>query len=132
MMVTVIIALGSNTDRECRIEQAKEKLVALFGEGHVQFTQTVESEAIGIVSPAFGNCLCKAESNYPLAYLLHALKDIETACGNTEEKRLKDKIEMDIDLLKYDSRKFHVDDWERVYIKMLLKQLSETCGLHLH
>jgi hypothetical protein len=44
--------------------------------------------------------------------------------GDTRQKREGGCITIDLDLLKLDMEKQHPMDWERPYIKMLMKEMN--------
>ena len=51
------------------------------------------------------------------------LKNIEIECGRTDASKSEGIIPMDIDVLKYGDNTEHVEDWQRDYIKILIKEI---------
>lgn len=118
----ILLALGSNVAAELHIEQAKARLSAVFPQ--LQFSRSLITPAIGIVSPPFTNCLAEGYCSVPLEGVLVTLKDIEAQMGSVSEERKKGIMKIDIDLLQFDDTKRKADDWSRDYIQLLLKELS--------
>lgn len=119
----VILALGTNVDEAC-MEQAKQLLREEMDD--IGFTSTLQTEAIGIVSPSFLNCLAKGSTDKDKEALKKSLKQMERQCGDTRKKRSENVITMDIDLLRFDDERLHKSDWNRDYIKDLLAEWNET------
>lgn len=120
-----LIALGANNHSEHNILLAQGFLKELMGE-EVFFTQTIETEAIGMEGPHFLNCIARVYTAYPLDYLNLRLKQMEQACGNTPEKRAERIIELDLDILQYGNERHHEKDWDRPYIQQLLQEIHPT------
>ena len=118
----ILLALGSNVAAELHIEQAKARLSTVFPQ--LRFSRSLNTPAIGIVSPPFINCLAEGYCSVPLAEVIVALKDIEAQMGSVSEERKKGIVKIDIDLLQFDNTKRKVDDWSRDYIQLLLNELS--------
>ena len=53
----ILLALGSNIAAEQNIDHAKARLLAVFPQ--LQFSRSLITPAIGIVSPPFTNCLAE-------------------------------------------------------------------------
>ena len=90
----------------------------------LQFSRSLFTPAIGIVSPPFTNCLAEGYCCMQLEEVLVALKNIEAEMGSVSEDRKKGIVKIDIDLLQFDATKRKADDWSRDYIQLLLKELS--------
>ena len=118
----ILLALGSNIATEQNIDHAKARLLAVFPQ--LQFSRSLFTPAIGIVSPPFTNCLAEGYCSAPLEEVIVALKDIEAQMGSVPEERKKGIVKIDIDLLQFDDTKRKADDWGRDYIQLLLKELS--------
>lgn len=118
----ILLALGSNTLAQHNIELAKAFLTAAFPK--IQFSRSIVTPAIGIVSPSFINCLAQTYCCGQMADVLATLKNIETTMGSMPEERRKGIVKIDIDLLQFDETRHKADDWERDYIQLLLKELG--------
>jgi len=69
------------------------------------------------------NQLVSAETTLSSEDLTSRLKDTEKCLGRTPELRRHGIVPIDLDLLLYDDKRFHLQDWERSYIKDLLQLL---------
>jgi len=118
----ILLALGSNVAAEQNIDHAKARLSAVFPQ--LQFSRSLITPAIGIVSPPFTNCLAEGYCSVQLEEVLVTLKDIEAQMGSVSEERKKGIVKIDIDLLQFDATKRKADDWSRDYIQLLLNELS--------
>jgi 2-amino-4-hydroxy-6-hydroxymethyldihydropteridine diphosphokinase len=122
----VIFAIGSNaSEREKLIDKAKHELENLFQD--TVFSRCAETEAIGLGTgaPDFLNCIGTATTTLPSCEVIRqAFKDIERRMGDTRQKREGGCITIDLDLLKLDMEKQQPMDWERPYIKMLMKEMN--------
>lgn len=122
-MYNAIIALGSNHNQQENMARAKNLLAEVFG-STLRFSSDQWTQPIGIASDMFLNCVGIAKTAYSEAEMVSKLKQIEGICGNTKELRQHNIIEMDIDLLQLNDTKYHLSDWQRVYIKELLSDLN--------
>jgi 2-amino-4-hydroxy-6-hydroxymethyldihydropteridine diphosphokinase len=118
----IIIAFGSNYEPLINVAYAKTQLSSLFES--IVFSSEIWTEPIKIKSDKFINCVAVAETAENLESTLHSLKEVEDLCGNTTTNRLKGKVIMDVDLLKYGNTKLHENDWQRPYIIQLLNELN--------
>lgn len=115
------MALGSNTDAETHICAAKRMIENVFSD--IVFSSSLLTEPIGIDSDKFLNCLAVAFTELSKEETEHALKCIERDCGDNEADRKESKILMDIDILEFEGEKYHIGDWERDYVKTLIKEI---------
>lgn len=118
----LILSLGSNNDQEACMLKARTELLNTFGPG-TMFSEQIWTYPIGIDSDLFLNCLAFIRTSHKLEQLNKTLKQIEQICGSNKNARADNIVKMDIDILKYDGRKLHENDWTRDYIKKLM----ETC-----
>lgn len=118
----VIVAIGSNCHRHANMQKA----MLLIGQKlqGVVFTQAIDTAPIGMQADTFLNAMAAAYTPLGIDETIMLLKNIETECGNTACLRREGKIIADIDLLLYDEEHLHKADWERPYIKQLLKELE--------
>ncbi len=47
------------------------------------------------------------------------LKRIEVLCGRKPEDKAKGTVVVDVDLLLYNDKRCHLNDWQRDYVKIL-------------
>lgn len=118
----LILAIGTNTNRHANIDKAKARLLELFP-GRAVFTQAIETEPVGMGGEKFINLLSTVHTELPLDEVRRLLKATERLCGDTREKRRHNIVEMDIDILEYDGRRAHEADYDRAYIRRLLRML---------
>ena len=67
------------------------------------------------------NQLVYAETELGVGELEAELKAIELSMGRTTKDRHLGIVRIDLDLLQYDSTRYHLRDWERPYIRQLLR-----------
>ena len=95
----------------------------------IRFTRTLTSPACpgeGIYS----NMLAEFDTDMERGKLVQKLKHLEQQMGDTAELRREGKVMMDIDILCYGDEKHHLADWERPYIKRLLRYAMKMVAPH--
>ncbi len=92
----------------------------------VTFTDSILSPAYGKETTAepYANLLAIGTVEQSEQELLRVLKSLERELGDSNDLRNEDVVMMDLDLLQYDKRRLHHDDWHRPYIQSLLKCLT--------
>ncbi|MGN1375616.1 MAG: 2-amino-4-hydroxy-6-hydroxymethyldihydropteridine diphosphokinase [Prevotella sp.] len=120
----LIIAIGSNYEQEINMNKASTMLKMLFS-GNICFTKNIWTDPIGIKSDRFLNCIAMTYSCLTPEEICDKLKTIESSCGSNEKERRQNIVRMDIDILMYGTEKYHTKDWERLYIKELIKELKK-------
>lgn len=118
----LIIALGTNVNQEHNMKQAIGLLTNTWS--NIRFTSQRWTRPIGISSDSFLNCLGFIEINEKVDEVNKILKTIEQKCGNTFTERSLNRIQMDIDILKYGNQRLHIDDWQRKYIQHLMHEID--------
>ncbi|WP_279113585.1 2-amino-4-hydroxy-6-hydroxymethyldihydropteridine diphosphokinase [Hoylesella timonensis] len=118
----LLIALGTNVNQKQNIQKAMELLRKTWHD--VLFTNLKWTKPIGMDTDLFYNCLAYTKVDEDLSQVQQILKNIEKACGNTEADRAHQKIQMDIDILMFGTRKFHEQDWQRSYIQELIQEID--------
>ena len=119
----ILLALGSNHRADSNLQQALS-LLARFVDIR-RTSATLVSAAIGEgmehgVCPFTNQLLC-GETLLPLDELQTRLKEAERLIGRCPGERYT--IPIDLDILRYDDRMLHPDDWGRPYIRRLLEDL---------
>lgn len=119
----ILLALGSNHRADRNLQQALS-LLARFVDIR-RTSATLVSAAIGEgmengVCPFTNQLLC-GETLLPLEELQTRLKEAERLIGRRPGERYT--IPIDLDILRYDDRMLHPDDWDRPYIRRLLEDL---------
>lgn len=116
----VIISLASNENQERTLERAKEQLTQLLTEVH--FTSAIWTEPINCIrKEPYLNQLCKATTAFGEGLLCEVLKETEKRLGRTHNE--DGIVTIDLDLLQFDGQRHHLRDWERSYVKDLIKEL---------
>ena len=116
---SVVISLASNQDQELHLAEAQRRLALLLQV--CKYTAAIWTNPISAKrSSQYLNQLLYAETELSCEQLEQSLKNIETELGRKAEDREHGIICIDLDLMRYDDKRYHVDDWEREYIKKLL------------
>ena len=116
----IIISLASNINHEANLEAARTQLTQLLSEVH--FTSAIYTEPVGTLrQEPYLNQLCKGTTALGMNLLNEVLKEIEKRLGRTHNE--DGIVTVDLDLLEYDGERFHHRDWERNYVKDLIKEL---------
>lgn len=118
----LLIALGTNVNQKQNIQKAMDLLRKTWHD--ILFTKSKWTKPIGMDTDLFYNCLAYAKVDEDLPHVQKILKNIENACGNTETDRVHQKIQMDIDILMFGTRKLHEQDWQRSYIQELIQEID--------
>lgn len=119
----LIIALGANTDAGANIDLAKIHLVKLFP--GMTFSTVISTEPIGIESDDFLNCIAVGTCVHNYVQVHRALRHIEKTMGSGKGERGKGIVRIDLDILYFDDKKYHEDDWRRSYVRRLLTEIGE-------
>jgi len=115
----VILSVASNKHPRKYLSEARQRL------GQVLYitseTRAIWTDPINSPRPdKYLNQLVYAATPLPVEQLLPLLKQIERDMGRTAEEKRQGIVRIDIDLMQYDSVRYHLRDWERDYIKKLL------------
>ena len=116
----VLLCLSSNTNQQQNMEAARRLLGQLLG--NLLFTTEHWTEPVNTLRPdKYLNQLAKGTTTIDADELNLRLKDIERRLERKHDK--SGIVTIDIDLLEYDSERYHQRDWERDYVKDLLPEL---------
>ena len=124
---SVILCLGSNADQEANIQQAQQLLRNEYAS--IDFTPSIWTEPVGVVSPPYLNCLATMSIKDSRSCLHDKTKAIERLMHSSREERKDNIVRIDIDILSFDHKHYHEDDWSRDYVKRLIQDLPTS--LHL-
>ena len=94
--------------------QSPQKVIMALG------TNTGQNANISLALNRLGNIITDMKCSECLREIL---KNIEIECGRTDASKSEGIIPMDIDVLKYGDNTEHVEDWQRDYIKILIKEI---------
>jgi 2-amino-4-hydroxy-6-hydroxymethyldihydropteridine diphosphokinase len=112
-MAFVLIALGSNYHQSAHIQWASQRLSALLSD--VTLSRVLWTPDIHGRGQWYINRLLRAKTSLSPTQLTSLLKQIEQ-----ETQRTKQHVTIDLDLMQYDQKRYHLDDWQRPYIQQLL------------
>ena len=116
----VLICLASNIDQKQYLEKAREQLSLLIND--MDFTTEHWTEPVNSIrKEPYLNQLCKGTTTFGANLLSELLKEMEKRLGRKHEE--DGIVTIDIDLLQYDEQRYHLRDWERIYVKDLLSEL---------
>lgn len=118
----VILALGTNVNQERNMKQVMQLLADTWPD--MKFTTPKWTQAIGMASDLFYNCMAYTEVEESLEELTEKVKGMEQICGDTRAERSLNRIQMDIDILLYGDNKLHKDDWQRDYVQELMNEID--------
>ena len=116
MMSDVLISLGSNYLPAIHMQWASERLALLLTDvrySRKRWTQDIHHRGIWYM-----NRLAVAKTAMSVEELERALKAIEA-----ETQRSREHVTIDLDLMQYDSQRYHLKDWSRPYIQLLLPDI---------
>ncbi len=112
-MHRVLIALGSNHCQPVHIQWATEKLLTLLKDCHASrrlWTRDIKGREIWYM-----NRLVAGYTSLSADEMVQMLKSIEVTV-----QRTKERVTLDLDLMQYDDERYHLADWPRPYIQLLL------------
>ena len=95
----------------------------------IAFTPSIWTEPVGVMSPPYLNCLATMTIEDSLSSLHDKTKAIERLMHSSREERKGNIVRIDIDILSFDRKHYHEDDWNRDYVKRLIEDLPTP--LHL-
>ena len=137
-MHKVILCLASNSNQQQNMEAARKLLsdvltdlrfttehwtepVTSQGDRHVVRSSQQATSQSACPHVRYLNQLAKGLTTLEPDELNRQLKDIEQQLGRKHDK--SGIVTIDIDLLEYDSERYHLRDWERDYVKNRLPEL---------
>ena len=121
-MHKIILALGSNHEAKVNIELALNLLSKSIK--IIQSTPSYDNESTEFPISIFTNKILVCETELSYEKLNKELKHIETVCGRNIYAKTTGIIPLDIDILLYDNDRYHINDWDKPYIKYLLTFIS--------
>jgi len=116
----VIISIASNENQEANLAKARELLKTIVPK--LTFTNELWTEPVNTTRKSmYLNQLCKGITELGPNLLSEVLKETERRLGRRHNE--EGIVVIDLDLLQYDKERFHIKDWERNYVKDLIKEL---------
>ena len=112
----VLIALGSNHRQPVFTQWASQRLGVLLD--NPRFSDTMWTKDIKGSGLMYMNRLVAGTTLLSVSKMEQLLKQIEAEAHRTSEQ-----VTIDLDLMQYDSERYHLRDWPRPYIADLLEKL---------
>lgn len=106
-MIHVVLALGSNIDREKNICFAVKQIEERYGQ--VELSPIYETASIGFDGPAFLNLVLGFKSSATLSDIRDKLRNIESAAGRIRGKQSFDNRHLDIDVVLFGDKNLRPD-----------------------
>ena len=119
-MHPVLISLASNYDQEKNLCEARQRLAQILS--FTRYTHEIWTDAVGNGKGKYLNQLCHAQTQHDAATLESELKAIECDMGRTLQEKKEGQVRIDLDLLQHDRQRYHLRDWSRPYVTLLLEQ----------
>lgn len=112
----VIIALGSNSRQNAHIQWATQRTASLLEQ--VSFSKVLWTKDVKGSGRLYMNRLVAGYTELAVDEIASILKSYEVECHRTPEQ-----ITIDLDLMLYDEKRYHLRDWPRPYISLLIPEL---------
>lgn len=116
-MPCVLIAIGSNCQQSVYVQWASERLAMLL-EG-VQLSRRIWTHDLKGSGSMYLNRLTAGVTTLSADELQRYLKACEA-----EVHRTKNCVTLDLDLMLYDTDRYHERDWKRPYIQQLINDIQ--------
>lgn len=116
-MPFVLIAIGSNCRQSVHIQWASERLSTLLD--GLQLSRRLWTHDFKGGGSMYMNRLAAGCTTLPADELQSYLKACEA-----ETRRTKNCVTLDLDLMLYDTDRYHERDWERPYIQQLINDIQ--------
>lgn len=116
-MQKFLLSLGSNFEAPDHMQAAVKELCALFS--NLTFTRPIWTDPIGHEGPQYLNILVKGETDLGYEALNAKLKATESRLGRVRHDP-HHRVAIDIDILQIDEERYHLSDWQRSYVVLLL------------
>ena len=120
-MNKILIAIGSNHEVERRMNEVRVLLQDSFGD--VVFSPSMQTKDINMEGPDYINMVAVFHTSLSYQQVNSLLKKLQSMCGNSEEARSRHEVAMDLDILAFNDRLYHLNDWQRPYIKQLVNTI---------
>ncbi len=115
-MHQILIALGSNYCQPVHIQWATERLQSMLTDAKVSrrlWTKDVKGRNLWYM-----NRLVAGYTSLSADEMVQMLKSLEAMV-----QRTKEQVTLDLDLMQYDEERYHLNDWPRPYIQLLLNDV---------
>ncbi len=109
----ILISLGSNNRQNAHIQWATQRLTTFLSSPH--FSRIIWTHDHSGTTKMYMNRLASGTTDLTPDEIVQKLKVIEV-----ETNRTPDTVTIDLDLMAYDTHRYHLRDWPRPYIHDLL------------
>ncbi len=109
----ILIALGSNSRQNAHIQWASLRLSTFIG--NTVFSKVLWTHDNSDSGCMYMNRLVAGTTDMTVDEIEQKLKETEKETGRTREE-----VTIDLDLMAYDDVRYHLRDWPRPYIQLLL------------
>jgi len=118
--------LASNRFQKANLSKARSCLEEILSD--LSFSSEHWTQPVGNAQrrDAYLNQLATGTTTLDEETLNERLKQMELNFGRTQAKRLLGIVPIDLDLLEYDGEKRHLLDWQRPYVKELIKEILDS------
>ena len=118
--------MASNRFQKANLSKARSCLEEILSD--LRFSREHWTEPVGNAKrrDAYLNQLATGTTTLDEDTLNKRLKQMELNFGRTQAKRLLGIVPLDLDLLEYDGEKRHLLDWQRPYVKELIKEILDS------
>ena len=103
--------------------RARQDIISTFPDARFTPMLTTPAEPDDRSNTLYSNLLATFTTDADEPLLVARLKDLELTLGNTAALRRQGIVMMDLDILQYAGERRHHDDWQRSYVKKLIKTL---------
>ena len=121
-MHNVLIAIGSNSLQSVHVQWASQWLSNFLDQ--CRLSRCLWTPDIKGTGHWYMNRLAVGNTPLTVSELEQQLKETESRLGRT-----KQQVTIDLDLMLYDEKQYHLTDWPRPYIRQLLPDIAKELGL---
>lgn len=124
-MHRVVLSLAANCDHKKNLSEARRRLEQILFS--LSYTRELWTEPIGTKRPDhYLNQLATGFTDMTVDDLCQWFKDTELSMGRTNSERCQGIVRIDLDLLQFDTERYHLRDWDRPYIQALLPEIQSS------
>lgn len=120
-MNKILIAIGSNHEAEKHLDEVRVLLQDSFSD--IVFSPSMQTKDINMEGPDYLNMVAVFHTGLSYQQVNSLLKKLQSMCGNSEEARSRHEVAMDLDILAFNNRLYHLNDWQRPYIQELVNTI---------
>ena len=114
-MHEILISIGSNSVQSAHVQWASERLSVLLHD--IRFSRCLWTPDIKGSGHWYMNRLASGYTALTAEEINEKMKQAEAETG-----RSKERVTIDLDLLQYDDKRYHLKDWSRPYVTELMEK----------